>query len=149
MQMQCLTHTEVHVTEGQSGTIVMTLRDEAGALVEKAALTSITLDLYYWTNNAGVTINDREHQDVLDNNGGLYYDDIQTIQDENGDDVTFNYRWDYTPDDTPFLRSDTSGHQTEEHTAHFHFTWAGDDGGLGHEVKMTVTNFRRFPVTSP
>lgn len=128
----------------------MTLRDENGDLVEEAALDSITVDLYRWAHNAPEVINGRAHQDVFGVNGGAFFDTIQTTQDEDGNDVTYNFRWNYEPDDTPFLKDDDAApQQTEVHIAHFRFTWDSGTKAQAHEVRMTVTNFRRFPVLSP
>jgi hypothetical protein len=138
--------TAINVREGQSGVLVMTLRDENGDLVETAALDSVTLDLYRWHNGASDTINGREQLDVLNANGGAYFDTIQSMLDEDGNDQPYNFRFDYVPADVPFFGEDTGKHQTEVHIAHFRFTWNGGAGSMAHEFKMTVTNFRRFPV---
>lgn len=136
--------TSINVREGQSGVIVMTLRDEAGDLVQTAALDGIFLDLYHYAASEATVINGRDQQDVLNENGGEFFDTLQTMQDQDGNDVPFNFRFTYTPDDTKFLGSDAAAHQKEEHIAHFRFTWDNGDKAIGHEVKMNVTNFRRF-----
>jgi len=134
----------IEVREGQSGLIVLTLRDETGALVQTAQLDDIFLDLYAFIANEATVINDRDQQTVLNANGGEFFDTLQTMQDEDGNDVTFNFRLAYTPDDTTFLGLDTAAHQTEVHIAHFRFTWDDGEKAIGHEVKMVVSNFRRF-----
>lgn len=138
--------TEIGVREGQSGVLVFTLRDEAGELVEKAALDSILLDLYRWHGDVATVINGRDQQNVLDAHDGEYFDTLQSTVDEDGNTVQFNFRWRYTPDDTPFLGADTLKLQTEVHIAHFRFLWDAGAKSIPHEVKMVVTNFRRFAI---
>lgn len=163
-----VTQTEIEVREGQSGVIVMTVKDETGALVQTAALTGITLDLYdlkrykaylaahaAWVEAGSVaedepeddsTINSRTEQDVLNVNGGTFYNELQTITID-GASVSFNFRFDYTPEDTPFFGSDAVAHQAEAHIAHFRFSWDEDDKAIPHEVLMRVTNMRRYPAS--
>lgn len=138
--------TSVDVLEGQSGVIVMTLRDEQGNLVEKASIQTITLDLYWKNGSEYEVINGRDQQGVLDANGGEYFDTLQTMTDEDGDEVTYNFSWSYEPEDTPFLKGDTSSQPTETHVAHVRFTWDGGAKAISVEVKMNVTNLRRFEV---
>ena len=107
-------------------------------------LDEIFLDLYDYTAGAATVINGRDQQNVLNLNGGEFFDTLQTMEDEDGNDVQFNFRFAYTPDDTKFLGLDTAAHQVEAHIAHFRFTWDNGNKAIGHEVKMNVTNFRRF-----
>lgn len=142
----CVDELTVSVGEGDSGSVVMTLRDENGDLVEKAAINSILLTLYRRVNTTNEVINDRDAQGVLDVNGGEYFDTIQTATDTEGNEVTYNFRWDYEPADTPFLKSDSSPEQTEVHLALFRFTWNGGASARSILVRMAVTNYHMFEV---
>lgn len=130
------------VLERQSGIVYLRVTDETGALVEKAAISAITLNLYHQGQHT--TINGRNHQDVLDVNGGEYFDSLQTTQDPDGNDITYNFSWTYEPDDQPFLRLDT-GNQTEVHIAHFQFYWNSGMNSMGHVIEFTVRNIKLFP----
>lgn len=146
--------TEIAVREGQSGAILLTVRDENGDLVPTSSIDAITLDLYRWHNGAATVINDRDAVSVLNENGGTYFDTLQTasLSAERLAELrltaqpTYNFRWDYTPADTPFLGDDTTEPQVEKHIAHVRFTWDDEAKAIGHEVVMKVTNFRRFPT---
>lgn len=132
--------------EGDSGSILITVRDENGDLVEKAAINSILLTLFRMADGEPEVINNRLAQGVLDANGGEYFDALQSALDANGDEVTYNFRWDYTGLDTPFLKDDDSPTQTETHLAQFRFTWDGGAKSKTRQVRMVITNYLLFEV---
>lgn len=162
--------TEIAAREGQSGSLVALFKDENGDPVELGAISGLTLELYdvrrykaylvaraAWVAAGSVaedepdddsTINGWDEITVLNAAGGTFYDELQTVTID-GETFTYNFRFEYTPDDTPFFGEDDAAHQVESHIAHFHARWDGGTKGIGHEVLMKVTNFRRYEVEEP
>lgn len=120
--------------EGDTGSIAFTLKDENGDPVLKAALDSLTLDLYHLAADGTMTtINDREAQDVLDANNVSMHATTGVVT------------WDVQRDDVPFLGEDDDTAQVETHVATFRASWDATES-KAFSIVMRVKNLRRFAV---
>ena len=141
----CCEPTTFCVCEGDTWTATFTIIDEDGALIPLVGIVSITLDLFRTFDGQSTVINGRDHQNVLNANGGTYYDTLQTST-FNGEDVTYNFRIDFADVDSPFLKdNDNAPVQDEVHIGNVHVVTA-DGQKLTSVLHITVTNVRRFSV---
>jgi hypothetical protein len=115
------------VPEESTAQYTALLKDETGAVVPAASLTTLTLTFY--DVDTGDAINGRTGQDVLNAHehtvsaGGVLV-------------------WTMLPDDNPIVTV-TKGR--EIHRALYQATWGGDKA-LNHEVQITVNNLRFVPT---
>lgn len=117
-----------NAVERQSGIYTAALRDENGAPLGSAAISSFTLTLY--DVNTGVTVNGRYQQNILNAN--------QVTVDAQGQ-VT----WTWLPLDMQILNPNR---QQEEHVALFVVKWTDGQSRprqANHEVHFTVNRIPR------
>lgn len=112
--------------EKETGLYSFTLRDESGAAIAAASLTSVTLTLY--EPGSGQIINSRTNQNVLNQN--------QVTIDEFG-----KVSWDIQLADVTIL---DASRPTEVHRALFFFSWSGGTKGKPHEVDLVLENLGKL-----
>lgn len=112
--------------EKETGIYSFTLRDEGGAAVAAASLTSVTLTLY--EPESGTIVNNRSSQNVLNQNN-------VTI-DSNG-----QVAWSIQLADVTIL---DATRPTEVHRALFFFTWQSGAKGKPHEVDLVLENLGKL-----
>lgn len=134
--------TTFSINEECSGSYRATLTDDAGAYLSGSVLSTLTLTLYA-IGAGGVTqiVNGRNEQNVLNTNGVLVYDDLQTDTLSDGSTVDYNFKWAITPLDTTLVNADLS---VERHVALFQWTWGSTKAGK-HEVILAVKNLTLVP----
>lgn len=103
------------------------LKDETGAPIPAASLTTLTLTLYRKT--TGVIINGRDSQNILNANG-------VTI------DVFGTLVWTLTPADNAVV---TTPAASEIHVALFKWTYAAGNKAGNHEIWLNVTDLGKVP----
>lgn len=116
----------IDADENSSAYYTFDLLDETGSAVASSDLATLTLKLYDLA--SGDVINDRDHADILNTDGG-------TIDGDGHGTFTFS------PDDNAIIGDGS----TEIHIALFHATWAG--GGLWWQRKVRVKNLDQVPAS--
>ena len=124
-----------NIRENSSGQFIGTLVAEDGVtVVPGSALTSLTLTLY--NDDFSLTIvNSRDHQNVLNQNGVVVYDTLQT--DASG--RTYNFVWTISPADVAILDDAVP---FERHVALFEWGW-GTGKSANFELILAVRNLAR------
>ena len=126
------------LTEKTSSLYRTTLVDETGALVGPSTLSALTLTLYAYDANGVLTyLNSRNAQNVLNQNGVLVYDTLQSGVDENGQPMTYNLAWTMAPADNAIVNDSKS---VETHYALFQASWGAGAKGINHPVALPVKN---------
>ena len=121
------------VQEQSTPRYLATIVGEDGVtMIPGSSLTTLTLTLYTKSAAGVVTIlNGRHHQNILNANGGLVYDVLQT--DAAGH--TYNLLWQTVVLDTTISNSALAA---EKHYALFEWSWAAGVKQGKHEVVLVV-----------
>ena len=109
------------INEATTGRYTATLYDETGAVIDGAALTTLTLTLYDVATNA--VINSRSSQNVLNENGVAVTSDGTLT-------------WTIAKEDTVIV----GRRLRERHAALFVGTWASGVKKFTHQIEMDVVN---------
>jgi hypothetical protein len=128
--------TTFEILEQTTGVYRATITDEGGAMLPASTLSTLKLTLYVKTAAGNVYINSRNEQNVLNANGVLVYDTLQTDTLSDGTQLTYNLKWVIAALDTTLNNSNL---KTERHIALFEWTWPTDKQGK-HEVILAVKN---------
>lgn len=124
------------IDEREGGSYLATILDDLGALIPGATLTALALTLYVIRRDGSTAIvNNRDHQDVLNQNQVTVYNTLQTAPDGR----TYNLRWKIQPEDTTLVEE----LQHERHIGLFEWTWPQGQGK--HEVVLKVRNLTMVP----
>jgi hypothetical protein len=125
------------ILEQTSGVYRAIITDESGAMLPGSTLSTLALTLYVIGSSGTVSyINSRNAQNVLNTNGVLVYDTLQTDTLTDGTTLEYNLKWTISPADTT-LNSSTL--KTERHIALFEWGWGVSKAGK-HEVILAVKN---------
>lgn len=119
---------QFETTQNSTHCYQATLRDELGAVIPAASLTTLTLTLTNKSDNS--LINARNAQNVLNANG-------VTI------DSAGNLVWTGTPLDNPIINT---SRQNEIHVALFQYTWNSGTKGAPHAVELNCVRVSNVPA---
>lgn len=118
---------EYDVQERQSGQVSFTLKDETGAAVASAAMSTMTLTLY--NTRTGTILNSREAQNVLNANNVTMHATSGLVT------------WTMQPADNAI---EQPGRDFEVHIGLFRMTWASGAKEFAHRVKLNVYNIGKM-----
>lgn len=128
--------TTFSILEQTTGVYRATITDEGGAMLPGSTLSTLKLTLYAKTSAGNVYINSRNEQNVLNANGVVVYDTLQTDVLSDGTTVTYNLKWVISALDTTLNNGNL---KVERHIALFEWTWPTDKAGK-HEIILAVQN---------
>jgi hypothetical protein len=117
--------------EQESGSFIATITDDLGTMLPGSLLTALALTLYVIrTSGVVTTINNRDHQNVLNTNNVEVFDVLQSLPDGR----TYNLRWRIQPEDTTLVEALAY----ESHL--FLFEWSWNSGKGKQEGVLVVKN---------
>jgi len=116
------------IAEKSTRTLRFVTADENGDAVGAAELATLTLTLY--DKRSKTILNSRDHQSILNANGGTV-------------DASGNGELVLADADNALV---SQGRSSEMHVALIEWTWAGGTKSGRHEIVLTVENLQKVPV---
>jgi hypothetical protein len=119
--------------EGTTGSYSFALVDGVGEPIDPGFLDTLTAT--YWDLDNHVIVNGRDHQNILNANGG-------SVQSVVGPPAVTVVMLEFTPDDTVILNEHR---RTEQRVLTFEWSWDGGQRHNAHAVQFGINNLEFVP----